>query len=190
MDALTDYSLVELLLALLPGFLTAEIIAALVVREDRTPFDRVIQALIYTFLTHVLWSWLPWSKDSSATADLAGLAVVAVLLGLLLTFLINTGVLHSLLRAIRITQAASRPNEWYDTFYKKQDHVILHLHDGRRLFGWPRIYPARPERGHILLEGAEWLDRPRGAPRIRLADFLIDVKDVRFVEFLSPLNEE
>lgn len=190
MDALSNVNLVALLLALLPGFLTAHIVAALVLREDRTAFDQIIRALIYTFLTHVIWSWCPWSGKPGTPTELLGLAIVSILLGLVLTFLINTGILHDLLRRTGITQAASRPNEWYDAFYEMQYRTVLHLHDGRRVFGWPRIYPVQPDKGHILLQGAEWLDRPGDARNIPFVDLLIDVKDIRFVEFVPPRIEE
>lgn len=190
LDALGDTKLLELLLALLPGFLTAEIIAVLVVREDRTVFDRIIQALIYTFLTQVIWHQLPWSRNSDAARDLIGLTLLAVALGLLLATLINTGVIHGVLRHLKITQATSRPNEWYDAFYERQLYTVLHLRDGRRILGWPRIWPVRGDKGHILLEYAVWLDRTDESVPANKADYLINVKDVRFVEFLSHATEE
>ena len=196
MGTLSDIKLLELLLALLPGFLTAEIIAVLVARQDRTTFDRIIQALIYTFLTHVLWTLISGDQPALRGQSLLGLTLVAVVLGLALAFLINTGYLYSVLRWVGtppMTQAASTPNApgvWFDTFQEKQQHAILHLQDGRRIFGWPRRYPLRPDKGHILLERAEWLGRPASASRVPLVDLLIDVKDVRFVEFLPPKKPE
>jgi hypothetical protein len=181
-----DLELLVVLLALLPGFLTAQVIDALVVREERTTFDRIIQALIFTFLSHVLWLWVRPLLPVADQYDLLGLAISALLLGLILTWAINIGAVHRFLRLCRLTRAASRPSEWYDAFYDKQQHVILHFKDGRRIFGWPRIYPFRPDKGHILLEAAEWLDRPGKGDERRDVDFLIEVGDIRFVEFVAP----
>ena len=91
---------------------------------------------------------------------------------------------------MRLTRTASRPNEWYDAFYRTERHVILHLKDGRRLFGWPLLYPQQPERGHIFLTGAEWLDRGPNAPPSPRVDFLVDVRDLHFVEFVPPKEPE
>lgn len=188
MDNLANLSLLETMLMLLPGFVTAEIIGILVLREERKTLDRVIQALIYTFLVHLLWAPFAWVFSTGPKADLVGLGLCAILLGLILTWTINTGAVHGLLRSLNLTKAASRPNEWYDAFYDKQEYVILHLKDGRRLFGWPRLYPFKPDKGHILLEESEWLDRPGRKPGRPKVDLLIDVSEVRFVEFL-PLTD-
>jgi len=192
MDLLSDPNLLDVLLALLPGFLTAQIIDTLVVREDRSPFERIVQALIFTFLSHLLWALTKWNFGIQNGYDLVGLGGCAIVWGLGLTWLINSSAIHDFLRWCRLTQSASRPSEWYDSFYDRQEHVILHLKDGRRIFGWPRIYSFRPDKGHILLEGAEWLDRPKDKDPIprRDVDFLIDVTDVRFVEFIPLRGKE
>ncbi len=190
MDVFSDLKLLEVLLALLPGFLTAEIVGGLVLRQERSNLDRMIQALIYAFLSYVLWNTISGFFPNSATTHLLGLALSAITLGLLLSWVINTGYVHSLFRTLRITQATSRPNEWYDAFYDKKEHVILHLVDGRRIFGWPLIYSFRSDKGHVLLEGAEWLDRSEKGAKIRSVDMLINVAEIRFVEFLPPKMTE
>lgn len=180
------------LLALLPGFLTAQILSTFVAREERTPFERVIQALLFTLLSHVLWLPIQRLTGIGEAYNLLGLSFCAVLWGVVLTWVINVGTVHNLFRRWGLTRAIARPSEWYDAFYDKSEHVILHLYDGRRIFGWPRLYPFRSDKGHILLEGAEWLDRPSGGhatARIDV-DFLIGVADVRFVEFIAPKPTE
>ena len=187
MDLPTNLDALQVLLALLPGFLTVQVLDVLVVREDRKPFERVIQALIFTFLVHVLWYFSKAALPAPPGGDLTGLAFSSLVLGLGVTFAINSGFIHKLLRWCRLTRAASRPSEWYDAFYEKKEHVVLHLKDGRRVFGWPKLYPLRPDKGHLLVENAEWLDRPDPSIGRRDLDFLIDVTDVRFVEFV-PLK--
>lgn len=182
----SDLKILEVLLALLPGFLTSEVIGVLVVREERNPFERVVRALIFTFLSHVLWrlvaSWFP----ATVAVQLLGLATCALLWGVSLTYVINSDRLHSVLRSLQLTRAASRPSEWYDAFYRRDWHVILHLKDKRRIFGWPLLWPQRGDTGHIFLTGAEWLDGTESlvdAPRVEI---LIPVGDIRFVEFVPP----
>ncbi len=190
MNNLGEMKLLETLLLLLPGFVTAEIIGVLVLREERKALDRIIQALIYTFLAHLLWTPLSKLFPENPAMNLLGLGASAVGWGLVFTWTINSGTVHRLLRWVRLTRAGSRPNEWYDAFYDKQQHVVLHLKDGRRIFGWPLLYPFRPDKGHVLLEGAEWLDRQDTAACVQRGDYLIDVSDVRFVEFVPPKELE
>lgn len=186
MDDLPTYDVIEILLALLPGFLTAAIIGALVLREERSTFDRIIQALIFTFLSHVLWGCIAWLVPTYEGVHFLGLAACAIAWGLLFTYIINTGKLHDFLRRRGITRTASRPNEWYDAFYRTEQHVILHLKDGRRLFGWPLLYPQSADRGHSFLTGAEWLGLQSNAPTSPRVSFLVGVDDIRFVEFVPP----
>ncbi|WP_442778441.1 hypothetical protein [Aeromonas sp. ASNIH3] len=35
--------------------------------------------------------------------------------------------------------------------------VILDLKDGRRIFGWPSVWPSDPSKGHIVLQNPEWI---------------------------------
>lgn len=190
MGDLANFKLIETLLLLLPGFLTAEIIGLLVLREERKLLDRVIQALIFTFLAHLLWTPFSVILPRSPAVTLLGLGVSATIWGVIFVWTINSGAVHGVLRRFRLTQAASHPSVWYGAFYEKQHHVILHLRDGRRIFGWPRLFPFEPDKGHILLESAEWLDRIEKGSTAPLVDFLIDVADVRFVEFLPPKDVE
>lgn len=190
MSTLSDLQLLQTLLALLPGFLTAAIVGAFVLREERSIFERLVQALIYTFLAHVLWTALGRFFPTNATSQLMGLAGCAVFWGVILTWAINTGTVHDLLRWCGLTQAGSRPTEWYDVFYRKEEYVILHLKDGRRIFGWPDVYPERADKGHILLEDAQWLHGDRDESSAQQVDYLISVTDVRFVEFIPPRKKE
>lgn len=186
-----DAHLLTILLALLPGFISAEIVAALVIREDRGSLDRIIQALIYTFLTHAVWmSLFGWWIPDSAGFHLIGLGLIAVAIGLLATWFVNNDFVHSFLRRMRLTQTVSRPNEWYDAFYRTKEYVTVHLTDGRRVFGWPLLYPKRAEKGHLFLEDAQWLDLPVEPAASLRTQLLIDVADVRFVEFVALKESE
>ena len=35
---------------------------------------------------------------------------------------------------------------------------MLHLKGQRRLFGWPKEWPNRPDNQHFLIEECEWLE--------------------------------
>jgi hypothetical protein len=93
-----------------------------------------------------------------------------------------------------ITKRSSRPSEWYDAFYDVYDQfVVLHLKDERRIYGWVKLYPDLPTEGHLLVCDAEWLlDEPasEGSQKPPLVRILIDVTDVKFVEFVKAQPEE
>lgn len=171
-------SILSLLLALLPGLIVAEVGAALTVRSRRSRFDRVVQALLFTLLVHACW--FPF-RSLFPGYGVLGLSVLALGLGVLLAWVINTGHLHAVLRRLHVTKKGSRPTEWYDAFYRTPEYVVLHLKDGRRLFGWPRLWSDRSSEGHVLLEDAQWLEVT--PPKARTS-MLVAAEDIGIVEFV------
>ena len=189
-----DNETLHVLLALLPGLVTVAIVHALTVRQNLAPLERIIQALLYTFLNHVFWQIavvlinLKWDWKPSINGNLIGLFLCGAFLGLAMTLVINHDWLHGLLRLCRITKSTSRPNEWYDAFYRWDEYVVVHLRDGRRLFGWPRLYPDTATEGHLILEDAEWLfDEAKYSPAENRLHIMIPVGSIEFVEFV-PRN--
>ncbi len=186
-----------MLLGLLPGFLTAEIISAFAIRERREPLDRIIQALLYTFLSHVTWIVfcktvgsgrdVPWSSGG----HVVGLGICALLWGVVGVWLVNAGILHRRLRKWHFTKRTSRPYAWYDAFYRTTQYVVVHLKDRRRILGWPKLYPENPGQGHLFLVNARWLSCDNAKEESRIS-ILIDSADVQFVEFIckEPENVE
>ena len=109
MDVPTE-AVVGILTYLLPGFITAALVYALTPAPRPIPFERVVQALIFTILVQVAvtglgsalrWvgsHWLslgPWTDY----ARLSWSVILAWLLGLFLTWAANTDRIHGLLRA-------------------------------------------------------------------------------------------
>jgi hypothetical protein len=103
------------LLFLLPGLVTVAIIQSLTVKQKMEPLERIIQALLYTFINHVTWQVLllllncfificTWGHhwwQPSAMAQLVGLGVCAVFWGFIVTWVINIGWLHDKLRDMK-----------------------------------------------------------------------------------------
>jgi hypothetical protein len=187
---------------LLPGFLAAWVLYGLTSDPKPSQFERVIQALIFTFLVHaivpVVQSFLEligqhyfvvreW--DSTAN-DLAKL-VVALLLGAVLALYTNTDSVHQWLRNRGLTTRTSFPSEWFSVLSKTITYVILHLQDGRRLYGWPKEWPNDPERGHFFIMQPSWIN-PDGS-QVELPSvhgLLISAKDVKWVEFIGTPKEQ
>lgn len=183
---------VALLTFLMPGFIAAWVFYGLTSHPKPGQFERVIQALILTFVVYALallvqaalemlgrlWSLGEWSaKSHTFTSVLLGL-----LLGAGLAYAVNKDSFHSWLRAKGFTSRTAHPSEWYCVLSQKPTFVILHLLDGRRLYGWPKEWPIERERGQFYIQLPSWIDENgRDVPLPQLDGILIDAKDVQWV---------
>jgi hypothetical protein len=195
---------IEVLTFLLPGFVTAALRYRLTPRPKPIPFERVVQALVYTvfiqgFVFIVQWLLLffgdhwrtfgPWTD----TAKLVWSFVMAFPLGFLIASLDNNDLAQSVLRKLRITYQTSYPNEWFGTLRNQTGYLVLHLNGDRRLFGWAVEWPNQPDQGHFVMAEAEWLlDKPdsQGRTTIPLTGvrrMLIRATDVEMVELMEPV---
>jgi hypothetical protein len=113
----------------------------------------------------------------------------AVFLGALFSYYANSDKFHKLIRHIGISRETSYPSEWFGTLLKNVTYVVLHLKDERRIYGWPIEWPSDPNRGHFLLEQASWIKDGKDLPITGVKSVLIDVKDVRWVEFMDKTWE-
>lgn len=175
MDSLTFQGL-QILLILLPGFLTSWIVLALTVRPPQTELDKIIEALFCSFVTYFLSILVLDVQPIVVTltqtdAGQAQLGVdvkafrqfvfwtflVAVVLGLGVSFLNTNDIPTRFLRWARITKRSSRATVWSDVFHDITTFVIIDFTDGRRLRGWPRYFSDTPEEGSIFLERAAWI---------------------------------
>ena len=193
--------LVALVYALLPGFVAAWIFHGLTAHPKPTPFERVVQALIFTALTQAVvypigrgFLWIGrtigslgvWTQGSSLVAGV----VVAVFLGLLFASLANSNRLHDRLNKLKITKRTSYPSEWFSAFNRLPRYVYLHLKDGRRIWGWPEEWPDQPTSGHFVIQHPVWLLNDNRRVPLYLTDrIVLDVNDVRMVEFEKPETE-
>jgi hypothetical protein len=53
------FEAVAILVVLLPGFFCARIIQRLCVTRDQTELDKIVEALLYSFLIYVIFSTFP-----------------------------------------------------------------------------------------------------------------------------------
>lgn len=191
--------LLELLRQLLPGFLTAWVFHALTAYPKQSQFERVIQALIFTLLVKVLsdsfkeitiyigsfYKVFEWSTGK----ELATSIILAFLLGLVLSYYTNNSKFHGLLQKLKITNQSSFNSEWEDIFNSVTSFVILDLKDGRRIFGWPSVWPSDPSKGHIILQNPEWISENGEYIPMSSAQFIvIKAEEIEFVEFLKEGN--
>jgi hypothetical protein len=180
---------------LLPGFLAAWIFYGFTSYPKPSQFERVIQALIFTFIIQVVvliekaiclkigiyWNVGNWGEHSNIICS----TINSIFLGILFSYYANNDKFHKLIRKIGISKETSFPSEWFGTFSKNLTYIVLHLKDERRLYGWPIEWPSVPDNGHFLLVQASWLVGSKEIPIQGVESILIDVNDVRWVEFME-----
>ena len=185
---------VSILVFLLPGFVAAAVFYSLTSYPKPNEFGQVIQALVFTMvgqsiawtLRQIVGPETSWPIGFEATVSV----LCAVTFALIVAYIANNDIAHSFFRRIRITRENSYPSEWHASFARNPDsYVVLHLKDGRRLYGWPREWPSRPEQGHFRIIEAEWLregeaDSP-SEERSEISAIVVSVEDVAMVEFIK-----
>lgn len=179
--------IVGIIYQLLPGFVVAWILYGLTAHLKPSPFERVVQALIFTVLVRSVviifkivakfvgenyYSFGNWTTD----IELIWSIILAVSIGLFLTWCVNNDFplflfridgkvrcwkwfrrFHGKLVKIKLTDKTLHPTEWYSAFNSEPRYIVLHLTGERRLYGWPKQYPDDPQKGHFLIEEAKWL---------------------------------
>ena len=189
---------VSILQYLLPGFVSAWVFYGLTSYPKPSQFERVVQAMIFTLFTQAtlniveftlksigkFWSIARWSGSSNLIWSI----VIALSMGLVFSYFANNDKLHKLLRKFNMTREGSYPTEWFKAFLNVT-YVVLHLNDGRRLYGWPSEWPSVPTEGHFLIFRPAWLieegEKLKEEPIPGVENILINVNDVKWVEFLE-----
>lgn len=191
--------LIGVLQFLLPGFFSAWVYYGLTPHPLPSQFERVVQALIFTFFIqifvqitkftciflghHVLYPWGHWNKYSILFSS----ALWGFILGAIFSNYANNDRFHALMRKWRITSETSYPSQWYGTFCNNSDPVILHLKDKCRLYGFPNEWPSQPGIGHFVLSNIIWLDeKNKQTPAPSVTKMLIPAESVSLVEFVVP----
>jgi len=162
------------LLVLLPGFLSARIVQMLCARPKQTELDKVVEALVFSFFTYLLFSLsigpeLPLSWSTTVQQEvthysldirrgrLALLTAYAIILGFAWSWIVNHDALVWL-RKGGFTQPSSRSSVWNDIFHVLRGTVQIQLKDGRMVRGWLRCYSDEPEDSTLFLEAVTWID--------------------------------
>lgn len=196
----TSKDVLTLLTQLMPGFLTAWVVYGLTTYTKPPQFERVIQALIYSFLVNAVVAVLEgtlliagktvrfglWDKSSELVASTA----IALLLGLVLSYYMRTDSFFKLARRLRLTSRTPYPSEWYGAFANTPRYLVLHLTGGRRISGYPSEWPTEPTTGHFRLTNAAWIDDDNNETSLDSDEsILIEAKQVEMVELLKYEKE-
>lgn len=168
------FETLAVLLVLLPGFLASSIVRTLCVRKEQTEFDKLIEALVYSFIAYAAFVAIfhrfplqTLEKNSQTVAlfnlssprpsDVLVLLALGIATGILFGASITNDLHGKLLRVLRLTNRTSRPSIWLDVFSEVKDYVQIEFGDGRSLIGWPRYFSDNPEESSLFLENAAWI---------------------------------
>jgi hypothetical protein len=160
-----------ILLLLLPGFTCAYICQHLSVRRTRSELDKVVEALLFSFLLYLgTWPFFGYSLPVSwhvgpdgayqiypHYSQLLVLLIASIVLGILYAANINHNWLLTFLRWCGVTERTARISVWTDIFQTLTGFVQIKLKDGRLVMGWLRDYSDDPEDRAVFLEQAAWV---------------------------------
>ena len=187
---------------LLAGFVAAWVFYGLTPYKRPTPFERIVQALVYTAVVQLLTTgitdaarFVGWEWVGGFLLGPGGVFVSAILIGGGFAWLVNRDYPHSWLRnKLGLTSQTARKCNWADAFdLDNYEYIILNLKDGRRLYGWPFYWPNHHSDSddHFLLKDYAWLPNQGGEapnfpeiPLARDAAILVASEAVDTVEFL------
>jgi hypothetical protein len=167
------FETLAVLLVLLPGFLAAGIIRTLCVRTKQTEFDKLIEALVYSFIAYAafvaIFHRFPLQAPKSGSQNMAAyylslhpsdvlfLLALGTATGIVVGASITNDLHGKIFRRLGLTNRTSRPSIWLDVFSEVKDYVQVEFQDGRRLIGWPRYFSDSPEEPSLFLENAAWI---------------------------------
>nr|WP_314488924.1 DUF6338 family protein [uncultured Pseudomonas sp.] len=194
-------SAVPVLLLVLPGFLATFIFYWLSDTPKPGQFERIVQALIGTaiiqfFVRYIelaaLWigKWYSFGEWNNEVLSLWSTGL-AVLMGLALAYAGNNDFLYKLCRKLNLTHRSSDVSDWNFAHRTLKDRsIVLQLVDGRRLAGYPRSWPADPEKGHYLMQIPTWIVGNAYEPAIGIEFMLISATNVLWTEFLDKIEDD
>ncbi len=199
----------QVFLILLPGFSAAYIVQALATRRSQSDLERVIEALVFSFVIYVCYMPLNGGKlpfhivhDVSGKGDdtvlwepaqLAWLAVVTFAFGLASVAYIRLDG-NQVFQRIQLTERTTRNSIWNDVFESeaiKGQPLQVELEDGRSVLGSLLYYSDAAEDASIYLTRAAWVDMDGGTVAIPGSGILLTKSSgIRTVSLLNPAPDD
>lgn len=198
----------NLLLFLLPGFVTLKVREALAVVAKTSELSRIVDALLFTLYNYAAYFTLARVlglsqvtllrvKADESGADLQLITPNLPAIFLMIAVAVGLGVFagvgterdwfHRLKTKLRLTSRQARIDLWAEAFYQARGRwTLVHLEGGRQIIGWPYLYSDEPDRRQLCLKDA----------RVREADgreydvagpwiLVTEVSKITLIEFLE-----
>jgi hypothetical protein len=195
----------QIILILLPGFSAAYVVQALATRRAQSDFERVIEAVVFSFIIYVCYiplnhGNLPFEivKDQSGKTEdtvswhptqLIWLAAVTAIFTLLAVIYIRFDG-NRLFRAIGLTERTTRNSIWNDILEHEaidNQPVQVELADGKNVLGVLLYYSDASDDDSVYLTQASWVDKDGKPVEIPGPGILLTKNSgIRSVSLLNP----
>jgi len=184
---------IQVMLVLLPGFLSSTILNAITARSPRTNLIIVFEALAFSlavYIVSVIFMAVLMIKaigDTNllyTTIQYLVVGIVAIILPCAIGFSINHDIHMSLLRSLGITRRTARESVWADIFNDQhRRYVVVNLRNGQRIQGWPLYYSDTPEEGTLFLEEPAWINADGKMESMKKYGILLPREVIETIEF-------
>jgi len=198
----------QIFLILLPGFSAAYVVQALATRRAQSDFERVIEAVVFSFIIYVCYiplnrGNLPFEiiRDQTGKtedtilwhpAQLVWLAAVTAVFALLAVVYIRFDG-NRLFRALGLTERTTRNSIWNDILEHEaidSQPVQVELADGRNILGVLLYYSDNSEDDSVYLSQASWVDKDGQTVPIPGPGILLTKNSgIRSVSLLNPATD-
>ncbi len=198
----------NLLLFLLPGFVTLKVREALAIVRKGSDVSRVVDAMLFTLLNYAIYFPLASAlglkqftilglRADSAGVDLQLVTPYFPALFLMLATAMALGIFvgmgtdrdwfYKFKTGLGLTRRPARVDVWADSFYEARGKwILVQLEDGMQIIGWPFRYSDEPERRQLFLKDAR-IRQPDGTEYAITGPGLLltEASKIRFMEFLD-----
>jgi hypothetical protein len=198
----------QVFLILLPGFSAAYIVQALATRRSQSDLERVIEALVFSFIIYVCYVPLnsgnlpfhiqsdPASKGNDTVqwvpAQLTWLAVVTAVFSLIVVSYIRFDA-NQLFRLFRLSERTTRNSIWNDIFESEAidgQPIQVEMTDGMSVLGNLLYYSDVAEDASLYLTEASWVDANGNTTSIPGPGILLTkLSGIRSVSLLNPADD-
>jgi hypothetical protein len=199
----------QVFLILLPGFSAAYVVQALATRRSQSDLERVIEALVFSFIIYVCYMPLNGGKlpfhifhDPSGKGDdtviwdpaqLAWLAAVTLVFAFASVAYIRFD-FNRLFHWIKLSERTTRNSIWNDVFESEAidgQPLQVELADGRSVLGSLLYYSDVAEDASIYLTQASWVDSNGNTIAIPGSGILLTKSSgIRSVSLLNPASDD
>jgi drug/metabolite transporter superfamily protein YnfA len=192
------FQALQILIFLIPGFIASTVLNMLVVRVEQKQFGKVVEALVFTLIIFVVYSFVSqkspiqlskvgenvaYSYDSHAFLWLVGISIV---IPVIMSALVTHDLHMKLARSLRISKKTARTSVWVDVFYDLDNYIIVNFKDGRSIFGWPTYFSTDPDQPYIFLSEPAWYEEDKFQPVKELEGILITPEhEIESIEVLK-----
>ncbi|HPI13626.1 MAG TPA: DUF6338 family protein [Spirochaetota bacterium] len=161
----------QILIFLIPGFISAAILNALIVRNEKKEFAHIVEALMFTMIIYTIYSLMdmriPVIPGEDQSIEIEGvsflvLLVLSVALPTVFAYALHNDVIMQAARKLKITKKTSRDSVWNDAFNEYTTWITIHFKDGSRITGYPRFFSDKMDQSCFYLQRPAWVTQKKG----------------------------